>query len=396
MKITFIEESSNIGGVQSSTITLANWLVKKKDIKVQILLPGEGLLMKKCLYFDLKFKNYRAVFPMSSSKSFFNDKYRIPNVFSWIYNIFTILLNLIKVKNLLAKTRPDIVISKGFYSHIYSGLASQILGIKCICHLQDLITSRFNRILIWLFNKILYKNSNFIICDGKTIFDNLDKKLKLRSNIILNGINFSDYRKSNALGIKYREKLKIPLDAYVIGNLSRITPWKGQLEVLLPFIQYSKHNPNAYLLLAGSPLFDRSSYIDTIRKTVVENNISKKVIMPGYEKDIKSFFSCLDVYIQPSISKDTSPISLIHSFAAGLPAIISRINSLEEIKQMVPYVEQFEIGIDNSLITLFKKYEDLNLRRQIGELNRLDAYKCFDISIHGESFLKKIQEIIHN
>ena len=80
------------------------------------------------------------------------------------------------------------------------------------------------------------------------------------------------------------------MDAYVIGNLSRITPWKGQLEILLPFIQYSKQNPNAYLLIAGSPLFDRSSYIDTIRKTVVENNISKKVIMPGYEKDIKSFF----------------------------------------------------------------------------------------------------------
>ena len=34
MKITFIEESSNISGVQSSTICLANWLVKKKDIDV--------------------------------------------------------------------------------------------------------------------------------------------------------------------------------------------------------------------------------------------------------------------------------------------------------------------------------------------------------------------------
>ena len=35
----------------------------------------------------------------------------------------------------------------------------------------------------------------------------------------------------------------------VIGNLSRITPWKGQLEILLPFIQYSKQNPNAYFEL---------------------------------------------------------------------------------------------------------------------------------------------------
>ncbi len=396
MKITFIEESSNIGGVQSSTIGLAKWLVKKKDIDVEILLPSEGLLMEKCLHFNLKFKNYKAVFPLSSSKSFLNDKYRIPNIFSWIFNISVILLNLIKVKNLLAETRPDIVITKGLYSHIYSGFASQILGIKCICHLQDLITSRYNRILVSLFNKILNKNSNFIICDGKTIFDNLTKSLKLRSCIILNGINFYDHRRSDNLGLKYREKLKIPLDAYVIGNLSRITPWKGQLEVLLPFIQYSKQNPNAYLLLAGSPLFDRSDYLTSIKKTVVKNNLSRKVIMPGFEDDIKSFFSCIDVYIQPSISKDTSPISLIHSFAAGIPAIISRINSLREIKQMVPQIEQFEIGVDHTLVTLFRKYEDVNLRRQIGELNRLNGHKCFDISIHGENFLEKIHEVLYN
>ena len=63
---------------------------------------------------------------------------------------------------------------------------------------------------------------------------------------------------------------------------------------------------------------------------------------------------------------------------------------------MVPQIEQYEIGVENMLITLFKKYEDINLRRQIGELNRLNGHKFFDISIHGESFLKKIQEVINN
>ena len=42
---------------------------------------------------------------------------------------------------------------------------------------------------------------------------------------------------------------------------------------------------------------------------------------------------------------------------------MSRINSLREIKQIVPQIEQFEIGIDNMLIKLFKKYEDINLRK---------------------------------
>ena len=96
MKITFIEESSNISGVQTSTIGLANWLIQEKGIDVEILLPGEGLLMEKCLQSNLEFKNYNAVLPLSSSRSFLNDKYRIPNIFSWIFNISVILFNLIK------------------------------------------------------------------------------------------------------------------------------------------------------------------------------------------------------------------------------------------------------------------------------------------------------------
>ena len=63
---------------------------------------------------------------------------------------------------------------------------------------------------------------------------------------------------------------------------------------------------------------------------MVKNNISEKVIMPGYEM-ILNLFSCIDVYIQPSISKDTSPISLIHSFASG---ILHYPESILEIKQL--------------------------------------------------------------
>ena len=39
------------------------------------------------------------------------------------------------------------------------------------------------------------------------------------------------------------------------------------------------------------------------------------------------------------------------------------------------------------------KYEDKNLRNKIGESNRVNGYKSFDISIHGESFLSRLQEI---
>ena len=394
MKVFFIEESCKIGGVQSSTFFFSRWLKNLNYIYIKILLPSDGDFMELCKKNGLVYSNYRARFPKSSSLSFFNDRYRFPNLLSWIYNSFAIIDNIFKVRSKLKSDIPDIVITKGFYSHIYTSIACKSLDIKTICHLQDLITNRYKGILRYLFNIFLKIFFDFVVCDGQKIFDNLGGSLKKKSTIIPNGIVFDELKKSKTLGLRFRKKLNIPSDSYLIGNLSRFTPWKGQLELLEAFIDYSKSNKKSYLIIAGSPLFENDKYFNKIKKIILDNNIEKQVKMPGYIFNIKDYLSSLDLYVQPSKTKDTTPLSLLSSLAIGLPVIISKIESFDEMLKYLPYIDRFKISDKNELIKLLIKYEDQTIREKVGLNNRNNSFKFFDISVHGEAFLKIIKKLV--
>ena len=391
MKIVFVEESSKIAGVQNSTYYLAKWLIKNGYESLKIFLPNEGDFTKICKKNNLKYVNYRSLSLKSASLSLFNDRYRLPNLFSLIYNLITIFINCYKVRKHLKIHNPNIVITKGFYSHIYTGLACKNLKIKCICHMQDSITKRYSGIFILLFNKTFEYLSDFIICDGKDIYQSLNSKIQNKSKIIVNGIDFEDFKKDNELGKKFRKSNKIPPKAYLIGNLSRITPWKGQLELLHAFIKYSKLNDKAFLILGGSPLFDGDNYYKKLKKIIYNYSMEEKVLIPGYIYNIREYLSSLDLYVQPSKEKDTTPLSLLSSIGIGLPSIVSKIESFKEIIEILPYVDQFELENKEQLVKLFIKYEDINIRKKISELNYKNGHKYFGISMHGNKFLKVLK-----
>ena len=395
MKIVFVEESSKVAGVQKSTYYLAKWLIKYGFESLKIFLPNEGEFTKICKKNNIKYINYRSLPLRSASLSFFNDRYRLPNLFSLIYNLITIFINYYKVRKHLKIHNPNVVITKGFYSHIYTGLACKNLKIKCICHLQDSITKRYRGIFILLFNKILEYLSDFIICDGKDIYESLNFKIQKQSEIIVNGIDFEDLKKNDDLRKRFRKNNRIPLKAYLIGNLSRITPWKGQLELLNAFIKYSELNDKAFLILGGSPLFDGYKYYKKLKKTIYDYSMEKKVLIPGYIYNVREYLSSLDLYVQPSKEKDTTPLSLLSSLGIGLPSIISKIESFKEIIELLPYVDQFELENRDQLVKLFIKYEDKNIRNKISELNYKNGHKYFGISMHGNKFLEVLKNVLN-
>ena len=73
---------------------------------------------------------------------------------------------------------------------------------------------------------------DYIICDGKAIQSMLDANSLGKSSVVLSGLVTEEIKKEYKVGLKIRRELKIPEEAYVIGNVSRICPWKGQ-ETLL-------------------------------------------------------------------------------------------------------------------------------------------------------------------
>ena len=279
-----------MGGVQHSTFLLAEQLIKEKSADLRIFLPDEGPFSLLCQKHAIPFIIYNSISYISTSHSLFNDVLRIPNPFSWVYNICAILINSVMIKKLLKRHVPHLAVTKGLLTHISAGLACKNLNLPVIWHVQDLISERYCGILSSLFNQLANNIPDHIICDGQIIKDSLRGPVNQRSEMVLNGIKTDNLGRCLISRDEVRRQLAIPANAYVIGNLGRFTPWKGQEIILKAFIEYAEKNENSYMLLVGSPLFDNEKYFKHIMQLIDNYNLGERVIMPGYRSDLKDVF----------------------------------------------------------------------------------------------------------
>tara|TARA_A100001037_G_scaffold305712_1_gene346958 strand:- start:2833 stop:3969 length:1137 start_codon:yes stop_codon:yes gene_type:complete len=374
--------------VQNSTLFLAEYLWLTGLYDLETLLPNSGPLSDQLSQKSIPIIFYKPISYKSTSVSFFNDRFRIPNPIAWGWNLTAILLNIIKIKKNI-KSKTDLVITKGLLNHFASGFACKTLNIPVICHLQDLISNRYIGLMNIFFNIFAKFIPNYIICDGIHIQKSLGKKNKKKSFVILNGIKTERYIRNKELGFKIRNEFKIPLGGYVIGHVGRMTPWKGQNQLVKAFINYSTQNSNAYLLLIGAPLFDNDDYYNSIIKTLQSYSMAHRVIMPGYRFDLQSMYSAMDLFLYPSLEKDTSPLTLISAISSGLPVGVSNIASLKEIVDKCKQIDTFNPMKSDEIIRIMKKFENNKIRKESGILNREAGIKYFDISIHG----KKMQQV---
>ena len=385
-----------MGGVQYSTYFLAEQLLKEKSAEVRIYLPNEGPFLLLCQKHAIPFTIYNFIPYTSTSISLFNDECRIPNPFAWIYNMYAILLNSVSIKKKLKQQTPNLIITKGLLNHLSSGLACRGLNLPIIWHLQDLITNRYFGLMELIFNDFAKKIPNHIICDGQAIKELLKKEIQKKSTVILNGIKTDTLITVKDNGLKVRNEFNIPNDAYVIGHLARITPWKGQEYLLNAYIQYARKNQNSYLLMVGSPLFDNDKYHRHLKDMITENELERRISMPGYRTDLNDIFSAMDLFVYPSLEKDTSPLALLSALSAGLPVGVSNISSLSEITNLCPAVDILNPKSLEEIILLMKKYEDPKLRKKRGEINRKSGVNYFDISNHSLNMVQTIEKAYRN
>ena len=208
----------------------------------------------------------------------------------------------------------------------------------------------------------------------------------------MNGIKTETFIRNKESRLKIRHELKIPEDGYVIGHVARMAAWKGQDLLLKAFLNYAIQNSNAYLLLVGTPLFDNDHYYNSIIKILESHSLMHRVIMPGYRNDLQAMYSAMDLFLYPSIEKDTSPLALISAISSGLPVGVSNINSLTEIVDKCNDIDIFNPKKLDEMSALMKNYENDEIRKRIGLLNIEAGKNNFDISIHGQKFHRLIEQ----
>ena len=272
------------------------------------------------------------------------------------------------------------------------GIASRSSNILTIWHVQDHISTRYFGLLTKLFGILGIMIPEKIIVDGIKILDGMPEKMIQKSEVVINGVNLDEIKPVKS-AIQIRESLGIHEDVYIIGHMARFTPWKGQHLLLEAFVAYSREKPHAVLLMIGAPMFNNDKYFKFIKNQIKLLKLSDRVILTGYRSDVGDLLSIIDLFVYPSVEKDTSPLALISAMVSGCPTAVSDIESLHDTYLGCDLVEVFENRSISGILNIIKKYESAVLRESVGKSIKQWAVLKFDIGLHTQKMTNIIEGI---
>lgn len=225
------------------------------------------------------------------------------------------------------------------------------------------------------------------------------KKVKIQEGmfpskieIIPNGINVDKFKISNQRKNSYKREIlrryKLPENAIIFGNVSRLTEEKGHEELIRGFAEFLRfpisNKEDFYLLIAGGGKLEKD-----LRKLARELEINDNVIITGMfdDEDKIKFYSSFDVFVFPSLAEGFG-IVLIEAMCTHTPVLCSDIPVLKEVGGDT--IKYFKAGDYKDLASKMEEiYNELSFEKY-------DAKKAQDrvIEMYSmENFIKAYEDL---
>jgi glycosyltransferase involved in cell wall biosynthesis len=213
-----------------------------------------------------------------------------------------------------------------------------------------------------------------IVVDSHAVGDILRASTRIPEQkyaVIHNGIDVSEFSSPPDQG-DARRRLRLPETALVIGEVARLEPHKGQVQLVEAFAEVAATRPEAHLLLVG----DGSSR-DELSAIVADRGLQGRVHLPGAVADLATVLMALDVLALPSTFEG---FGIVQAEAMYLrrPVVATSFGGSTEVVVdgetgfLVPFGDRDELAE-----RLGRLLDDPDLRRRMGEAGRQRVIERF-------------------
>jgi glycosyltransferase involved in cell wall biosynthesis len=389
--VVFVESAGKMGGVQFSTLYLAQRLDPTRW-KPIVVCPEDGDLTRACRGAGVETHVLEQT-DLQSTSVRVGSTLRVPNPGAWAWNGYAVVVAARRLRRFLNQTRPALVVTKGLSAHFFGGLAARKLDIPCVWHAQDLISERSLGIYRRAFGRAARWLPDQIIADGRSIAEQLPRSLRSLVTVIPNGVDIDVFR-PGLDGSGVRQELGIPGDHLVVGQVGRMTPWKGQHYLIEAFARIADDYPMASLLLAGAPVFDNDSYQRRLLSMAAGFGLQDRIKFAGYRHDLPNVLAAMDIFAFTSTEKDTSPLALLSAMSCGLPIVAFDIQGVKELMTNGPCLLTPVGDIAELAASLKTLIDDEGLRHRLAVNVRQEVVNKLSLDLHTarieQVFLKLI------
>ncbi len=280
---------------------------------------------------------------------------------------------------------------------VVGALAGRLIGKPVVWHVRDIVSeAHFGRIQRFAIKQCARLGVRHVIANSAAsaqAFRHLTGDDSTRVQVVFNGISAAPFEALETIPRQVlRERLKLPVNAFLVGSFSRFAPWKGQ-HVLL---QAAVLNPALHIVLVGAPLFGEEEYATRLRAFVAEHQLGERVHFLGFQHDVATCMKAIDVVAHTSIAPEPFGRVVVEGMLAKKPVVAARAGGVVEIVEDCINGLLYEPGDVKQLnVALTRLSGDAVLRARLVANGFETAVRRFGVSTYVESVERILMAAAH-
>ncbi len=299
----------------------------------------------------------------------------------------------IQLSKILKKEKIDLV-------HLNTGFDRPVMIAASISQLPKIFHFRnFNKRIPFItkrlttpFDAALYTTNAIANC-----YISIGSPL-IKSDIVYEPIDIKKFSKNyNTTSIK--KEFSVKKNDYLISNIGRITPWKGQHYFLQAIEDIVKQYSNIKVLLvgeAGSTKKDKE-YLKLLQNMAKKPSLNNHVFLTGNRNDIAEIMSASDIVVHSASEPEPFGLVLAEAMATGTALIATKAGGpLEIIKDGITGLLIPMKSASSIRDAIQKLLESDELRKTISTNAYKDVAERFSIAQHVKKVQTMYADILEN
>jgi glycosyltransferase involved in cell wall biosynthesis len=232
-----------------------------------------------------------------------------------------------RLRQVLARTRPDVVITHACWPHAAFAATVRAAGVRLAHVVHGGLSGRH-----WLERRIARTPPDVVLANSRFTADTVPTVFpEVPVRVVYLPVEMAPVENRDAVRRSVRAELDTPADATVILQASRLERWKGPA-VFVEALGRLRDVPGWVGWLAGGPqTADEAGFFVELRQRAAALGVADRVRFLGQRADVPRLMAASDIYCQPNTGPEPFGLAFVEALTSGLPVVSTAIGGAREI-----------------------------------------------------------------
>lgn len=314
MKILFLDQSGNLGGAELNLLDLGKFY--RDSCLVGLFADGS--------FREALEENQIPVRILSNQQLKISKNSDFWQSITKVGQIIPLIKEVVQLSH-----DYDLIYANTQKAMVVGAIVSLLTRKPLIFHLHDILSpEHFSQVNRQLAVSLANRFASLVIANShatKEAFMEAGGRNNL-VEVVYNGFDLEKYQNLEERARQLRQELNLE-GSYLVGNFSRLSPWKGQ-HILLEALT---HCPKAIAILVGDALFGEDEYVQELHQQVKQLGLAERVMFLGFRSDIPQLMSMCDLVVHTSIAAEPFGRVIVEAMLCQKPVIATAAGGAVEL-----------------------------------------------------------------